>query len=69
VSHGDQDRLSTQEAEALPFPGAPLDLRRYKVFVEGVQRQNAKGQDVMIPLDPSNLLIIEVDTSDERRFS
>jgi len=46
-----------------------VDLRRYKVFVEGVQRQNAKGQDVMIPLDPSNLLIIEVDTSDERRFS
>ncbi len=46
-----------------------VDLRRYKVFVEGVQRQNAKGQDVMIPVDPSNLLILDVDRSDERRFA
>ena len=69
VRKGDKVRILRGKFKGKEGVVARVDLRRLKVFVEGVQRQNAKGQDVMIPLDPSNLLIIEVDTSDERRFS
>jgi len=69
VRKGDKVRVMRGKFRGHEGTVVRVDLRRYKVFVEGVQRQNAKGQDVMIPLDPSNLMIIEADMSDERRFS
>ena len=45
-----------------------VDLRRMRVYVEGATVRKANGTEVLVPIHPSNLLIVDVDRSDERRF-
>ena len=44
-----------------------VDYSKLKVFVEGVSRSNAKGQQKLIPIDPSNLRIIDGDFTTKDR--
>jgi large subunit ribosomal protein L24 len=69
VRKGDKVRVMRGKFRGHEGQVVRVDLRNYKVYVEGIQRQNAKGEDKLIPLDASNLMIIDVDRSDERRFS
>ena len=45
-----------------------IDAKRYKVTVEGVTLSKPDGNAVLLPIHPSNLMIIEADLKDERRF-
>ena len=69
VRKGDRVRILRGKFKGKEGVVARVDLRRLKVFVEGITRKKADGSEVLFPLDPSNLLIIEVDRSDERRFA
>jgi len=44
-----------------------VDLKKLKVYVEGVVARKAKGQEVLAPIDPSNLIIMDFDLSDKKR--
>ena len=44
------------------------DLKRIRVFVEGVTRKKVDGSEVQVPLHPSNLQIVELNLEDEKRF-
>ena len=44
-----------------------VNLRKGKVYVEGIQRKKQDGSKVNIPLAPSNLQIIEPSIEDKRR--
>ena len=46
-----------------------IDAKRYKVTVEGVTLSKPDGNAVLIPIHPSNLMIIEADLKDERRLN
>ena len=69
VRKGDKVRILRGKFKGKEGVVARVDLRRLKVFVEGIAQKKADGSEVLFPLDPSNLLIIEVDRSDERRFA
>ncbi len=69
VRKGDKVRILRGKFKGKEGVVARVDLRRLKVFVEGITQKKADGSEVLFPLDPSNLLIIEVDRSDERRFA
>ena len=45
-----------------------VDYTKKRVKVEKVLRKKADGTEIQVPLEPSNLLLIEVDKSDGRRF-
>ena len=45
-----------------------VDAKRYKVTVEGVTLSKPDGNAVLLPIHPSNLMIIEADLKDERRI-
>lgn len=45
-----------------------IDAKRYKVTVEGVTLSKPDGNAVLLPIHPSNLMIIEADLKDERRL-
>ena len=45
-----------------------IDAKRYKVTVEGVTLSKPDGNAVLLPIHPSNLMIIEADLNDERRI-
>ncbi len=45
-----------------------VDMKKLKVYIEGVKRKNVKGDEVSIPFDPSNLRIIELNLDDKERL-
>ena len=45
-----------------------VNLKKYVVTIEGLKRKNVKGDDVFIPIDPSNLMIKELNLDDIRRL-
>ena len=44
-----------------------VDRKNYRVHIEGITRENSKGDKVYIPIHYSNLMITELDLSDEYR--
>ena len=45
-----------------------VDYASYKVTIEEVTLSKPDGTAVFLPVDPSNLMIIDADTKDERRI-
>lgn len=37
-----------------------VSYKRKKVYVEGISRVNSRGKDVFVPLEPSNLILLDV---------
>lgn len=44
-----------------------VDLKRYRVFVEGATIQKVDGTSVYFPIHPSNLRIVDLNLDDEKR--
>ncbi|ABM81141.1 50S ribosomal protein L24 [Hyperthermus butylicus] len=44
-----------------------VDLRRMRIFVEGVTITNARGEPRYYPIHPSNVMIVSLNLDDERR--
>ncbi|HHW16611.1 MAG TPA: 50S ribosomal protein L24 [Methanothermobacter sp.] len=45
-----------------------VDLKNYKVYVEGATIQKVDGTTTYFPIHPSNLRIIELNLEDEKRI-
>lgn len=45
-----------------------VDLKKGVVFIENVNRKKVDGTEVPVPFKPSNLMIVSLDRTDERRF-
>ncbi len=44
-----------------------VELKKLRVFVEGLVRRKSDGSEVKVPIHPSNLVIISADMSDKKR--
>lgn len=44
-----------------------VDLKKSKVYVEGITRKKVAGTEVQVPLEPSNLMITSLQ-EDKKRF-
>ncbi len=44
-----------------------IDLRKMRIYVDGVTVKNARGEPRYYPLHPSNVMIVKLDLSDPRR--
>ena len=44
-----------------------IDLRNSKVYIEGLNIKKVDGSEVMKPVDPSNLVILDAKMEDKRR--
>ncbi|MBT4191755.1 MAG: 50S ribosomal protein L24 [Candidatus Diapherotrites archaeon] len=45
-----------------------IDRVKMKVFVEKVIRKKSDGTEFEVPIEPSNLIILEIDRSDRKRL-
>ena len=45
-----------------------VDLRKAKVYIEKLARKKVDGTEVLIPFNASNLMIVGIDRSDEKRI-
>mgnify|MGYP001561330093 CR=1 FL=1 len=46
---------------------ARVDLKKTKIFVEGLKRKKVSGQEIDAPIDPSNLMITKLNLDDKKR--
>jgi large subunit ribosomal protein L24 len=45
-----------------------VDLKRVRIFIEGVQKKKADGTPVYVPIHPSKVMITKLDLSDKLRL-
>jgi large subunit ribosomal protein L24 len=57
---GDKVRIMRGKFKGKEGKISRIDLSESKIFVEGITQKKANGKEVPIPIDPSNLMIIEL---------
>ncbi len=45
-----------------------IDLKKLKVYIDSVKKKKVSGQEVEVPIDPSNVKILKLNLDDPKRF-
>ncbi len=67
LKKGDEVEIKRGEFSGRRGAVSAVDMKRLKVYIEGIKRKKVSGQDVQVPIDPSNLVIVKVDLEDKKR--
>ena len=67
VRRGDTVRVMSGASRGKSGKVSGVDLHRAVVFVEGINRKNAKGKESQVPISASNVYITDLDMSDKLR--
>jgi large subunit ribosomal protein L24 len=67
VRKGDKVRVLRGKHKGFTGKIARVDYRKGKVFIEKLTRKKADGTEVLLPLNASNLLLLEI-VEDEKRL-
>ena len=68
VRTGDKVRVLRGDFKGHEGEVLDVDYGSYKVTIEDVTLSKPDGTAVFLPVDPSNLMIIDADTKDDRRI-
>ena len=68
VRTGDKVRVLRGDFKGHEGEVLDVDYGSYKVTIEEVTLSKPDGTAVFVPVDPSNLMIIDADTKDDRRI-
>lgn len=67
VRRGDKVRVVRGSFAGIEGKVTRVDLRKLRIYVEGVTRQRSDGTPVHVPIHPSKVVIVELDLSDRKR--
>jgi len=67
VRTGDKVRIMRGDYKGVEGKVVEVDLKRYRIYVEGVTLKKINGTEVFYPIHPSNVMIVELNLDDERR--
>lgn len=67
VRKGDEVQIMRGEHVGKTGKISRVDLKKYKVYIEGITIKRTDGTERQIPIHPSNLKIINLNLEDERR--
>ncbi|MCS7134640.1 MAG: 50S ribosomal protein L24 [Candidatus Pacearchaeota archaeon] len=65
---GDVVRIMRGEFKKKEGKIVRLDFKKYKIYIEGVQKTKKDGTKVNVPIHPSNLQIKELNLEDAKRL-
>ena len=65
---GDKVRVLRGEFKGHEGEVLGVDYKSYKVTIEEVTLSKSDGTSIFLPIDPSNLMIIDANTKDNRRL-
>lgn len=69
VRKGDTVRITRGSFRGHEGKVARVDIKRIRIFIEGVQRKKADGTPVYVPIHPSKVEIVKLDLSDKLRLN
>ena len=67
VKKGDEVRIVRGAYAGMEGKVNRVDLRKVRIYIDGVTRERADGTPVFIPIHPSKVEIIKLDLSDKER--
>jgi large subunit ribosomal protein L24 len=67
VREGDRVKIMRGEYRGKSGKVSRVDVRYGKVYVDGIVRKKGKGGEVLVPIDPSKLLMVDAGFSDKMR--
>ncbi|WP_010479069.1 50S ribosomal protein L24 [Thermococcus zilligii] len=67
IREGDKVRVMRGDFKGKEGKVLEVDLKSYRIHVEGVTQTKVNGTEVFYPLHPSNVMIIELNLEDEER--
>ncbi len=67
VRKGDEVRVMRGKFKGTAGKISKVDLKRLKVYLENVKRKKVSGQEVQVPIHPSNLLLTNPVMDDPKR--
>lgn len=67
VKKGDTAKVMVGRYKGTIGKISKVSYKNLKVFIEGVKAKKADGKEVLIPIDPSNVQIEELDLKDKVR--
>lgn len=68
VRKGDEVQVMSGKLKRKTGKISRINLKKYKVYIEGITRKRTVGTEVQVPFHPSNLKIINLNLSDKRRI-
>jgi large subunit ribosomal protein L24 len=68
VRKGDEVKVMRGEFKGTSGKISRVDLRKTKVYIENVKRKKSSGEEVYVPVHPSNLLILNPVMEDKERL-
>ena len=67
VREGDKVKIMRGKFRGHSGKVSEVDLKSSKIYVEGAVARKAKGAEVLVAIEPSNVMIMELDMSDKKR--
>lgn len=67
VRKGDEVRVMRGKFKGTTGKISEVDLKKLKIYVENIKRKKVSGEEIHIPIHPSNLLIISPVLDDPER--
>ncbi len=67
IRKGDRVQVMRGQYRGIVGKVDSVSLKKLKVYLENVRRKKADGKEMLVPLDPSNLMIVEM-AEDEKRL-
>lgn len=67
VREGDKVKIVRGKFRGHSGKVSEVDLKSSKIYVEGAVARKAKGAEVLVAIEPSNVVIMELDMSDKKR--
>lgn len=68
VRKGDTVKIMKGEGKGRTGKVERVNVEKSRVFVIGFNRKKGNGQEILVPIQPSNLMITELDKTDSKRF-
>jgi len=65
---GDEVEVITGEFKKKTGKIRKVDLKKLKIYIDGITRKKVDGTDIQVPFHPSNLKIINLNIEDEKRL-
>ncbi|EHR78425.1 50S ribosomal protein L24 [Thermococcus litoralis DSM 5473] len=67
IRTGDKVKIMRGDFKGHEGKVVEVDLKRYRIHVEGATLKKVNGTEVFYPIHPSNVMIVELNLEDERR--
>jgi len=68
VRKGDKVKIMRGQFKGKEGKVTKVDLKKLKIYIDVAKRKKVSGQEVQVPVDPSNVMIIELNKEDKKRL-